>query len=98
MTDDNAGYVALAQAAIDREADVLGTDEAIERARDIDGLSVDETGTVLDVEGDGEAVLEALIDAYLAASGDIAAFMIARRFQNMPESDLSLPDNVAEFM
>ena len=68
--------------------------QAVDRARSVEGLTVDETGTVVSIDGDGRAVLAELIDAYLEASGDLAAFMIARRFENMPESDLPLPDPI----
>lgn len=91
---DRATYEMLIEAAIDRERDVIG-EEAIERARSIDGLGVDDDGTVDAVDRDGKAVLGELIDEYVAASGDVAAFLIARRIENLPHDELELPDNLA---
>lgn len=90
----DAGYDALIEAAIDRERDIIG-DEAIERARDVDGLDVDAEGVVTDLDRDGKAVLGDLVDGYVATSGDVAAFLIARRIENVPHGDLELPENLA---
>ncbi|WP_255681807.1 hypothetical protein [Natrinema sp. SYSU A 869] len=99
MTNEPPGYTALIQAAIDRETDILGPDDAIECADSVDGLVVDGDGTVIDVERDEKAVLSDLVDAYVATAGDVAAFLIARRLENMcdPES-VELPDNLAKHM
>lgn len=91
---DRATYEMLIESAIDRERDVIG-DEAIERARSIEGLTVDDHGTVDAVDRDGKAVLGDLIDEYVAASGDVAAFLIARRIENLPHDELVLPDNLS---
>lgn len=91
---ERADYETLIEAAVDRERDIVGH-RAIDLARSVEGLSVDDDGAVRSVDRDGKAVLGELIDAYVAASGDVAAFLIARRIENLPHDDLDLPENLA---
>ncbi|NUB89969.1 hypothetical protein HTZ84_18170 [Haloterrigena sp. SYSU A558-1] len=99
MTDETPGYTVLIQAAIDREKDILGPADAIECADSVDGLVVDGDGTVVDVERDGRAVLGDLVGAYVATAGDVAAFLIARRLENMCDrEEVDLPENLAKHM
>lgn len=98
MMTENTGYHDLIQAAIERESDVLGLADAVERANQVEGLSVDDEGTVVSVSGEGKAVLGDLVDAYVEASGDVAAFLIARRVENVSDSDLDLPENLDKHM
>ncbi|WP_226483128.1 hypothetical protein [Natrinema amylolyticum] len=99
MTNEPPGYTALIQAAIDREKDILGPDDAVDCAESVDGLVVDSDGTVVDVERDEQAVLGDLVNAYVATAGDVAAFLIARRLENMCDREsVELPDNLAKHM
>ncbi|WP_229380245.1 hypothetical protein [Haloterrigena salifodinae] len=99
MTDETPGYTVLIQAAIDREKDILGPADAVECADSVDGLVVDGDGTVVDVERDGRAVLGDLVGAYVATAGDVAAFLIARRLENMCDrEEVDLPENLAKHM
>lgn len=86
----------LVEAAIQREMDVLGDEQAVCLAREIQGLSVADDGSVTELERDGTAILSDLVDAYVEASGDVAAFVIARRLANMVEEPDRLPENVAQ--
>ena len=95
MTLDHDNYAELVEAAIRREMDILGDDQAVVMARDIDGLDVDDDGTVTGIDRSSMDVLEELVDAYVEVSGDIAAFVIARRLSNMVDDPQDLPDNVA---
>lgn len=98
-TNTTPDYGTLIQAAIDREKDILGADDAIECADSVDGLIVDADGTVVDVERDGKAVLGDLVGAYVATTGDVAAFLIARRLENMCDRErVELPENLAKHM
>jgi hypothetical protein len=96
MTLDHDNYAELVEAAIRREMDILGDDQAVVMARDIDGLDVDDDGTVTGIDRSSMDVLEELVDAYVEVSGDIAAFVIARRLSNMVDDSDGLPDNVAK--
>lgn len=95
MTLDHDAYAGLVEAAIRREMDILGDEQAVAMADGIDGLSVESDGSVAAIERPTMEVLEALVDAYVEESGDIAAFVIARRLANMIDDPDGLPDNVA---
>lgn len=95
MSLDQQSYADLVEAAIRREMDVLGDEQAITLAREIEGLTVDDDGSVTSLDRSPDQVLSELVDAYVEASGDIAAFVIARRLSNMVEDADVLPDNVA---
>lgn len=94
MTLDQHTYGDLVEAAIRREMDILGDEQAIALAREIDGLMVDDDGTVASVDRSGTEVLSKLVDTYVEESGDVAAFVIARRLSNMVDDTSVLPDNV----
>jgi hypothetical protein len=82
-------YVVLVEAAIQREMDVMGDGRALDCARSVEGVTIagDGTGTVQSLDRPGEAVLGDLVEAYTRMSGDVAAFLIARRIENCPESE-----------
>jgi|GEM_PF-3110805 len=95
MTLDHDNYAELVEAAIQREMDILGDQQAVAMAREIEGLDVEDDGSVTEIDRPSMDVLEALVDAYVEESGDIAAFVIARRLSNMVDDPDGLPDNVA---
>jgi|AntRauTorcE11898_2_1112593.scaffolds.fasta_scaffold116194_1 hypothetical protein len=94
MSLDHDADADLVEAAIRREMDVLGDEQAVTLAREIGGLAVAEDGSVTAMERPGTAILEELVDVYVEASGDVAAFVIARRLANMVEDADRLPENV----
>ena len=97
--DEDIRYEELIEAAIERQIEILGRGQAVEQARTVDRLTVDDDGTVLEVEGDGKAVLSAVVDAYKAIAGDLPASLIAYRIRD--EFDVThaeLPTNVARHL
>lgn len=95
------GYVRLVEATIDREQEVLGDARAIARANDVEGLEVDAEGTVVSVDRDGQEVLSDLVETYKATSGEVAAFIIARRVENVVddmEREVTLPENLRQHL
>lgn len=94
MARDPATYYALIEATIEREMDLIGEQEAIELASAVDGLRIDANGTVVELDRDGVNVLGEIVDAYVDATGDVAAFIIARRLEHLIEEDIRLPENV----
>ncbi len=90
-------YTELIEAAISREQEVIGS-EAITLAQSIDGIDVDDTGNVLSLERCGKEILNELVESYVDTSGDVAAFLIARRIDNLPAADLDLPDVLERHM
>ena len=80
--------------AIQREVDVVGHEQAIALANDVEGLTVTDDGEIRSLRQPGETVLESLVEQYKHASGEIAAFVIARRLENVIEDPSVLPENV----
>lgn len=97
--DEDIRYEELIEAAIERQIEILGRGQAVEQARTVDRLTVDDDGTVLEVEGDGKEILSAVVDAYKAIAGDLPASLIAYRIRD--EFDISqadLPANVVRHL
>ena len=96
---DDIRYEELIEAAIERQIEILGRGQALEQARTVDGLTVDDDGTVRELEGDGRERLSEVVDAYRAVAGDLPASLIAYRLRD--EFDVShaeLPANVARHL
>ncbi|MFB6202934.1 MAG: hypothetical protein ABEK01_00410 [Candidatus Nanohaloarchaea archaeon] len=87
-------YSDVIEASVKKEIDVLG-DRALEIARE-NGVETDESGNVRTVTGDGEEVLEDLIDSYTDISGNLAATLIAREIEDMDTSGLELPESLSQ--
>lgn len=98
MSRDRAQSAELVEAAIRREMDILGDGEAVALASEIDGLTVAGDGTVERIDRPTPVVLGELVDTYVAASGDIAAFVIAQRLANLVDGTADLPENVARHL
>jgi hypothetical protein len=94
---DGDAYAHLLEAAVRREMDVLGDGRAVELANEVDGLAVEPGGAVTALDRSGEDVLRDLVEIYTNASGEVAAFVIARKLENvLEESDpMTLPENVS---
>ena len=57
-------YQQMVQAIIRKQISVLGAQIAIDRARKVSGLDVDESGAVKSLSGNGVEVLEKLVTVY----------------------------------
>lgn len=87
------GYEELAHEMIDRECDVLG-DRAIDIARNVEGIAVDDDGQVVAIDGDGVEVVGALADEYIDILGkatQASLASIARRY----EDEIDIPTNLS---
>lgn len=93
-----ATYQEVIQAVIEKETGVVGVNAAVSEAERVDGLTVDEEGTVLSVEGEGKTVLATLVQRYVDLYGEVAATLIARRLESMDLSGIELPEILAERM
>lgn len=87
-------YRQFLNVAIQREVDVIGQQQAISLANNVDGLSVADDGEIRSLTGSGEEVLETLVETYKETSGEVAAFVIARSLENAVEDPSVLPENL----
>ena len=79
-------YKLVMSEIIAKQIIILGPDIAVLRARKVPEvlLSNDWTGTVLDVKGDPDEVLNKLIDTYVELSGEIVTNALGTIFTKYP--------------
>lgn len=83
--DDKTRYVAIITEIIARQSIILGPDIAVLKARSVVGLSVDDKGIVTDIKGDGNTVLQQLVNTYVELSGMIVKNALGSIFEKYPE-------------
>lgn len=71
--------------------DILGPEIALSRANGVKGLKVDSSGEVTNIDGEPQSVLQSLIDAYIALSGQIVKNILGPVFAKYPTIKLDLP-------
>src|SRR3989344_6118728 len=71
IMDPQKRYKLLFSEIIAKQAVILGPTVAVIKARNVPGLTVDDKGNVLRVEGDYQEALERLVDEYVNLSGQI---------------------------
>lgn len=64
-------YEALIEDLVAAQADIFGA-AAVEMAQEVEGLALDEDGTVERIEGDGVRVVDDLVSTYVADLGGAA--------------------------
>lgn len=62
-------YITLVEQIIQKQASVLGIAVAVRRARNVDGIVVDDSGKVTEVPQNAVAALESLVTQYKSLSG-----------------------------
>ena len=77
-------YNALLTEIIAKQADVLGPDIAVAKARSVSELEVDDSGKVTAINGDKTEVLQKLVDQYIALSGQIVKNILGPVFDKYP--------------
>lgn len=87
----NEDYKNLITEIIKKQMDILGPEIALSRANNVKGLKVDSSGEVTDVEGEPQTVLQSLIDAYIALSGQIVKNILGPVFAKYPTIKLDMP-------
>lgn len=83
--DDKTRYVAIITEIIARQSIILGPDIALLKARSVVGLTVDDKGIVTDIKGDGNVVLQQLVNTYVELSGMIVKNALGSIFEKYPE-------------
>jgi hypothetical protein len=78
-------YNAIMSEIIAKQAVILGPEIAVLKARNVSGVTIDDKGNVTDIAGDPADALQALIDEYIALSGEIVKNVMRPIFQKYPE-------------
>lgn len=87
----NEDYKNLIAEIIKKQMDILGPEIALSRANNVNGLKVNSNGDVMSLEGEPQTVLQSLIDAYIALSGQIVKNILGPVFAKYPTIKLELP-------
>ena len=83
-------YKKLISEIISKQTDILGADIAIRKANHVAGLKVSESGEVLSLQGNPQAILQHLVEEYIALSGEIVKNILGPVFAKYPEIKLNL--------
>ena len=83
--DDKTRYVAIISEIIARQSIILGPNIAVLKARSVSGLIVDDKGIVTDLNGDGNVILQQLVNAYVELSGMIVKNALGSIFDKYPD-------------
>jgi hypothetical protein len=82
--EEHEQYVALLTEVIEKQAIILGPDIAVQKARNVTGLTVTDDGKVTNIEGDPNPILQALISEYIELSGEIVRNVTKPIFAKYP--------------
>ncbi len=83
--DEKTRYVAIISEIIARQSIILGPDISILKARSVVGLEVNDKGVVTDIKGDGNAILQQLVNTYVELSGMIVKNALGSIFDKYPD-------------
>ena len=86
-----ADYKSLIEEIVSKQMDILGPEIAVRKAKNIGGLTLDETGKVTKLdETHSQEILQQLVDEYIALSGAIVKNILDPVFAKYPEMKLNL--------
>lgn len=83
--EQKESYMAIMSEIIAKQAVILGPEIAVLKARNVSGLSIGNDSKVIDVTGDPAAMLQELINEYIALSGEIVKNVMKPIFEKYPE-------------
>jgi hypothetical protein len=81
-------YKLLVNDIISKQSIILGPQIAILKAKNVEGLKIDDKGIVLNITGNLKSVVSNLIDQYVSLSGEIIKGAIAPLFDKYPDIKL----------
>ena len=82
--ENNERYKALLSEIIAKQSIILGPEISVLKARNVPGLTINDAGTVTDIKGDGNAVLQQLVNTYVELSGMIVKNALGSIFEKYP--------------
>ena len=87
---DHTDYKNLINDIIAKQTVILGPDIVVLKARNVEGLILDDNGHVLNIQGDPQQILQKLIDEYIALSGQIVKNILNPVFAKYPNIKLNI--------
>lgn len=77
-------YKKMLSDLIKKQMVMLGPNIALDKARNVPGLKVDDSGQVLDMDGDPHLVLKGVANEYMTLSGQIAQMTLNILLEKYP--------------
>jgi len=84
-------YIGVINEIIQKQSAILGPDIALAKARSVAGLKLGSDGAVVEISGDGQTVLQELVNSYIELSGEIVRNILNPIFQKYPGVKLDIP-------
>ncbi len=81
---DHEEYKQMLTDLIQKQMVVLGPNIALDKARKISGLSVNDDGSVTEVAGDPQMILKGVANEYMTLSGQIAQMTLNTLLEKYP--------------
>ncbi len=81
---DQDEYKKMLTDLIQKQMVVLGPNIALDKARKVPGLKINDDGSVLDVLGDSQMILKGVANEYMALSGQIAQMTLNSLLEKYP--------------
>lgn len=81
---DQEQYRALIAEIISKQSVILGPDMAVATAQNVQDLNISDDGRIVEIKGEAEPALKALVDAYVALSGQIVKNAMDPLFKKYP--------------
>lgn len=87
-----ADYAELMSAIIKKQMSIIGAKLALQQARKVPGIKVDDNGNV--TAGESKAKLQALVDAYREIAGAVAVMFAKKAIKPLLSGKEDLPDEL----
>ena len=81
---DHEEYKKMLSDLIQKQMIVLGPNIALDKARKVPGLKINDDGTVMDISGDAQMVLKGVANEYMELSGKIAQMTLNSLVEKYP--------------
>ena len=83
-------YQNLITEIVHKQMDILGPEIAIRKANNVAGLKVNDEGVATTIQGEPQAVLQNLVQEYIALSGEIVKNILSPVLEKYPEIKINL--------
>jgi len=83
--ENNTDYKKAITEIVQKQIVVLGPEIAILKAKNIDGLDVNENGEVIGFKGNPKEILQGIVDEYISLSGQVFKKLLAPILKKYPD-------------
>jgi hypothetical protein len=84
MPNNSEDYRKMLTDLIQKQMVVLGPNIALDKARKVEGVKLNDNGEVLEISGDAQLVLKGVANEYMTLSGQIAQMTLNTLLEKYP--------------